>query len=119
MKCNTGKIMKLKDVYRTVHKSISYDDLLTNTVGVPEEQIPYIPMGTKMLMVKSKIDVIVGEVDIFFFFDANSIHSFKKLSPEKDIVVPITLPLLEQYGVTKEQFIKDYNNKGLVVIPTN
>lgn len=118
MKCNTGKITKQKDVYGTIHKAMSYDELVTNAIAVTEEQLPNLPTGTRLLIVKSKIDVIVGEIDIFFFLDANSIHSFKRLSGGKNAVVPITLPLLNKYGVTKEQFIEDFKNKGLVAVPT-
>ena len=118
MNCNTGEITKHRDVYGTIHKSMSYDDLVTNAIAVTEEQMPNLPTGTRLLIVKSKIDVIVGEIDIFFFLDANSIRSFKKLSGDKNAVVPITLPLLNKYGVTKEQFIEDFENKGLVAVPT-
>ena len=118
MKCNVS-FAKRKDVYESIHKSMSYDDLLINTIAFTEEQVPNLPSGTRLLIVKSKIDFIVKEVDIFFFLDANSIHSFKQLAPEKNAVVPITLPLLNKYGVTKEKFIKDFQNKGLVAIPTN
>lgn len=45
-------------------------------------------------------------------------HSFKRLSGDKNAVVPITLTLLNKYGVTKEQFIEDFKNKGLVAVPT-
>lgn len=119
MKCNTGKIKKQRDVYGTIYKSMSYNDLVINAIAVTEGNLPYLPEGTRLLIVKSKMDAIVGEVDIFFFLDVNSIPSFKRLSGDKNAVVPITLPLLNMYGVTKEQFIKDFNDKGLVAIPTN
>ena len=117
MKCNTGKIKKQKDACGTIYKSMSYDDLVINTIAVTEGNLPYLPEGTRLLIVKSKMDAIVGEVDIFFFLDVNSIPSFKRLSEGENVVAPITLPLLNKYGVTKEQFIKDFNDKGLVVIP--
>lgn len=118
MKCNTGKIKKQKDVYGTIYKSMSYNDLVINAIAVTEGNLPYLPEGTRLLIVKSKMDVIVGEVDIFFFLDVNSIPSFKRLSAEENVLAPITLPLLNKYGVTKERFIKDFNDKGLVVIPS-
>jgi hypothetical protein len=117
MKCNTGKIKKQRDVYGTIYKSMSYNDLVINAIAVTEGNLPYLPEGTRLLIVKSKMDAIVGEVDIFFFLDVNSIPSFKRLSAGENVLVPITLPLLNKYGVTKEQFIKDFNDKGLVVIP--
>ena len=117
MKCNTGKIKKQRDVYGTIYKSMSYNDLVINAIAVTEGNLPYLPEGTRLLIVKSKMDVIFGEVDIFFFLDVNSIPSFKRLSAGENVLAPITLPLLNKYGVTKEQFIKDFNDKGLVVIP--
>ena len=119
MKCNTGKSMVQKDVDKTVYRSMSYNDLVINAIAGTEENFPRLPEATRLLIVKSKMDAIFGEVDIFFFLDVNSIPSFKRLSAGEDVLVPITLPLLNMYGVTKEQFIKDFNDKGLVAIPTN
>lgn len=68
-------------------------------------------------MVKSKIDFIIEEIDMFYFLDVMSIHSFNKLSSEKHPLVPTTLTLLDKYGVTKEQFVKDSEGKGFVAIP--
>ena len=119
MKCDTGKIKKQRDVYGTIYKSMSYNDLVINAIVVTEGNLPYLSEGTRLLIVKSKVDVIVAEVDIFFFLDVSSIPSFKRLSAGEDVLVPITLPLLNMYGVTKEQFIKDFTDKGLVAIPTN
>ena len=85
MKCNTGKIKKQKDVYGTIYKSMSYNDLVINAIAVTEGNLPYLPEGTRLLIVKSKMDVIFGEVDIFFFLDVNSIPSFKRLSAEENV----------------------------------
>ena len=91
MKCNTGKIKKQRDVYGTIYKSMSYNDLVINAIAVIEGNLPYLPEGTRLLIVKSKMDVIVGEVDIFFFLDVNSIHSFKRLSAGENVLAPISV----------------------------
>lgn len=97
---------------------MTHDEFVTNVIAVTEGQMPNFPFETRLLIVKSKIDIIVGESDAFYFLDANSICSFKRISGDQNAVAPIALPLLNKYGVTKEQFIEDFKNKGLVAVPT-
>ena len=111
MLCN---IKKKKDVYDTIHSEMSYEELRLHSVAVRKEQVPNLPASTRELIVRTKIDVIVGEVEMFFFLDASSICTFNQ-GDNDNTIVPITIPLLDKYGVTPKQFITDYKNDGVIL----
>jgi len=111
MLCN---IKKKKDVYDAIHSEMSYEELRLRSVAVRKEQVPNLPAKTRELIVRTKIDVIVSEIEMFFFLDASSIHSFKQAG-DYNAIVPLTIPLLEKYQVTPEQFIADYKSDGIIL----
>ena len=111
MLCN---IKKKKDVYDTIHSKMSYEELRLHSVAVRKEQVPNLPAMTRELIVRTKIDVIVGEVEMFFFLDTSSINELNQ-DVNDNTIVPITILLLDKYGVTPEQFISDYKNDGVIL----
>lgn len=118
MKCNyqrNNTSNKQKGVYQKIHDNFSYEELLKNTVGVLEDNMPYVPSNTKLLMVHSTIDMLIDDVKVYYYVDATKIPALNK-NNEPKIVAPITVILLSLYGVTPQEFLDDFQKgNGLIV----
>lgn len=106
MKNDAVKITMQENIHETIHKSMSYDDLLANTIACTEEDLPCLSDGTLILALN------IGAT-FFFFLDVTSIFPSRGLAPDAIKAVPINFLLLNMYGVSEEQFIAAYTNKVL------
>jgi len=121
MKCNYKQKHssdKQKGVYQKIHNNLSYTELLKNTVGILEDGMPYVPTNTKSLMVHSTIDMLIDDVKVYYFIDATRIPTLNCNDGQK-LVVPVTILLLSQYGVSSSKFIEDFQNNNGVIITGN
>ena len=119
MKCNYKRsATKGKDVYKNIYENLSYEELLVNTAGVLEDNMPCVPSNTRSLMVYSKIDMLLFDVKKYYFVDVTDISAINK-NGEKKLVVPITIPLLALYGITSQQFIDDFTKQSVTLMITD
>lgn len=121
MKCNYKQKHssgKQKGVYQKVHDTLSYAELLKNTVGVVEDNMPCVPSNTKSLMVRSTIDMLLFDVNVYYFVDATKIPALNKNNEQK-LFVPVTILLLSQYGVSSSKFIDDFQKNNGVIVTGN
>lgn len=116
MKANTQRnIIKKKNVYNNIYEELNYNELVTNAMAVPKEYSPKLPTVTRSLIVTTKVDCIIGEKELLFFLDVTSIQSLNQTDTQS-AYVPITVPLLNRYGVTPQQFIEDFKHNEIVAI---
>lgn len=114
MKCNykrKNEFVYRKNLILTIHKSMSYQEVIYNTVALTSDFIPELPEKTQHLLVRTVIENRIFS----FFLDLSPIS--KSLGHRNELVgiAPITADLLELYGVSPLQFIKDFKDAGAVV----
>lgn len=115
MNCNIKKdaIIFKKDVDKTIHKNMSYNELLVNTIVLSEENIPSIPTNIRYLTIHSTIDMLLFELKMYYFLEISETSIFNANKNELQLI-PITSALLSLYGVTQEQFLEDYSKQSLI-----
>lgn len=113
MRCNYGRKSKAveyrKDLMLTIHKEMSYEELLENTAGLGSYYVPKLPEKVQHLIVRTQTEYGL----ITFFLDTSPIKSLGY--GDKVALAPITIDLLELYEVTGEQFVNDYFSKNNLV----
>ena len=113
MRCNYCRKSKSteyrKDLMFTIHKKMSYEELLENAIGLGSYYVPKLPEKVQHLIVRTQTEYGL----ITFFLDTSPIKSLGY--GDKVAIAPITIDLLELYGVTREQFINDYFSKNTII----
>lgn len=106
MRCNYGKKDKqmqyCKNLMIAIHKEMSYEKLLENAVGFGEYYVPKLPEKVQRLILR----VEFSNKMLTFFLDISHIKSLG--FGDKIAIAPLTVDLLELYGVTPQKFADDY-----------
>ena len=102
------EMKKQKSVYTTICSEMSYDDILHNIIIKDEKSADFLDDDVKSIVV-SATTIFDSDVEYYFFVDITTI--FTELKEEIIAFIPVTIFLLEFYGVTPQQFLDDYSQR--------